>query len=126
MRLFANSVTWVSAAYKIFAVNESVVAADLLERLMRMHPKYFFNAISASSREGQSVSTQGLGLLRFVLPPKVIQDRFYEVVDPLTRQIGALNQQSNTLAALRDTLLPKLLSGEMSVKKMADTMAKSV
>jgi type I restriction enzyme S subunit len=41
---------------------------------------------------------------------------FESLVDPLYRTVVGNDRQSRTLAALRDTLLPKLLSGELRVK----------
>ena len=40
---------------------------------------------------------------------------FDKQVTPLFQQVHANLHQSHTLATLRDTLLPKLLSGELSV-----------
>jgi len=50
-----------------------------------------------------------------VLPPKGITDAFNARADLLCDQILHNAIQSRTLATLRDTLLPKLLSGELSV-----------
>ena len=50
-----------------------------------------------------------------VLPPKGITDAFNARADLLCDQILQNAKQSRTLATLRDTLLPKLLSGELSV-----------
>lgn len=50
-----------------------------------------------------------------VLPPKELMAAFTEKVAPLYAQITANIQQSRTLAILRDTLLPKLLNGELRV-----------
>ena len=50
-----------------------------------------------------------------VLPPKEIIDMFNARADLLCDQILQNAIQSRTLANLRDTLLPKLLSGELSV-----------
>ena len=49
--------------------------------------------------------------------------RFEELVSPLGEQMDFNIEQSRTLATLRDSLLPKLLSGELSV---ADTLSKSL
>ncbi len=49
------------------------------------------------------------------LPPKELMAAFTEKVAPLYAQITANLQQSRNLAILRDTLLPKLLSGKISV-----------
>ena len=50
-----------------------------------------------------------------VLPPKGITDAFNARADLLCDQILHNAIQSRTLATLRDTLLPKLLSGELSL-----------
>ena len=45
---------------------------------------------------------------------KYISDTFEGTVAPLFVQMRTIQNQSRTLATLRDTLLPKLLSGELS------------
>ncbi len=51
-------------------------------------------------------------------PPAKVKDAFEEQAAPLWSQIHANQAQSRTLATLRDTLLPKLLSGELSVASL--------
>jgi type I restriction enzyme S subunit len=51
----------------------------------------------------------------FMLPPPEIGQAFAKTIAPLFAQIRANTEQSRTLATLRDTLLPKLLGGELSV-----------
>lgn len=53
---------------------------------------------------------------KVALPPDNILSRFNELVAPMVQRIRANIHQSRTLAELRDTLLPKLLSGEVRVK----------
>ncbi|MFM8879362.1 MAG: hypothetical protein ACKOKG_09560, partial [Verrucomicrobiota bacterium] len=57
------------------------------------------------------------GLLNFslCLPPVQLLEAFEKQVGPLLAAVDANLHQSRTLAALRDTLLPKLLSGELRV-----------
>jgi type I restriction enzyme S subunit len=50
-----------------------------------------------------------------VAPPTAIIDQFLNAVLPLRRRLVANVRESRTLAALRDTLLPKLISGELRV-----------
>jgi type I restriction enzyme S subunit len=60
-----------------------------------------------------------LGFLRgfrILLPPLEVLRAFDFVVGPLFRAARARGAESETLAALRDTLLPKLISGELRVK----------
>ena len=61
------------------------------------------------------ISKQNFRPIRVVLPPKELMAIFTAKAKPLFDQIAANCFQSHTLATLRDTLLPKLLSGELSV-----------
>jgi type I restriction enzyme S subunit len=53
---------------------------------------------------------------RTVRPNSTLIDRFSGATKPLMAKIAANERESRTLAALRDTLLPKLISGELRVK----------
>jgi len=62
-----------------------------------------------------------LGMLskaRVVVPPETILRKLFAPIDEILRKISANRTQSRTLATLRDTLLPKLLSGELSVSEL--------
>jgi len=50
----------------------------------------------------------------FASPPAII-DKFEHLLAPMDSQIEALSFESRSLTQLRDTLLPKLLSGEINV-----------
>ena len=49
------------------------------------------------------------------LPPQPLAAKFTELIRPMIDRMIANIHESRTLATLRDTLLPKLLSGELSV-----------
>ena len=49
------------------------------------------------------------------VPPDLLLEAFEKTVSPLVKRIAAQGEESRTLASLRDTLLPKLLSGELRV-----------
>jgi len=51
-----------------------------------------------------------------VVPPKAVIEQFFEAVLPLRQRLVASVRESRTLAALRDTLLPTLISGELRVQ----------
>jgi type I restriction enzyme S subunit len=53
-----------------------------------------------------------------VLPPPALVGRFADVASPLFGRWISNLHQSRTLATLRDALLPKLLSGELSVAQL--------
>ena len=52
-----------------------------------------------------------------VTPSAYVMKKFEQLARPLYERIVESARESCTLAALRDTLLPKLLSGEISVKR---------
>lgn len=51
-----------------------------------------------------------------LIPPQELMNHFHNAVVPLFQKVDPNNDQSHTLAAIRDALLPKLLSGEIRVK----------
>jgi type I restriction enzyme S subunit len=62
-----------------------------------------------------TITTETFKTLDCIFPPAPLTQAFDRTVAPLLVQIRANIQESRTLATLRDTLLPKLLSGEVSV-----------
>lgn len=55
--------------------------------------------------------------MKVIAPSEGLSERFGSIVRPLLYRIEANISQSRTLATLRDTLLPKLLSGEIRAAK---------
>jgi type I restriction enzyme S subunit len=53
---------------------------------------------------------------KIIAPPKQIQERFFQLLEPTWQQQTVNEQEAGTLRDLRDTLLPKLLSGKIHVK----------
>jgi type I restriction enzyme, S subunit len=67
------------------------------------------SAIPSTSRE----DFYNLGVLS---PPFKVQQAFAELLNPFWARQEHNNRESGTLTSLRDTLLPKLISGELRVK----------
>ena len=61
-----------------------------------------------------ALNVKSIPKLRFVRPTREIGARFEELTRPVRRGMEQNISESRTLATLRDTLLPKLLSGEIS------------
>lgn len=51
--------------------------------------------------------------LKYLLPPALLVQAFEDMVLPLHQRIMANERQAQTLATLRDTLLPRLISGQL-------------
>jgi type I restriction enzyme S subunit len=63
-----------------------------------------------------STSRDDFYRLPVLTPPYEIQQRFVELMNPLWVRQEKNKEESQTLAALRDTLLTKLLSGEIRIR----------
>ena len=111
--LMRDAVGCVSPAYKVFSVDGGTITPDLIERLIRMRSDYYYGAISGSSREGQSISSDALKLLYILRPPASVQRAFYESSEPYSRRRAILDKETRDLTAQRDALLPNLVSGEV-------------
>jgi len=63
-----------------------------------------------------AISNGGIQRILLALPPKKIAQKFTETVSFCFEKISNNNSQIQTLSYLRDTLLPKLMKGEIRVK----------
>lgn len=63
----------------------------------------------------QKVSQQNLKKVPAIIPSKEALSAFDEIIQPIFTQIRNLRDENANLARLRDTLLPKLMSGELDV-----------
>ncbi len=64
----------------------------------------------------QRVAADSLAHFHMVVAPKPIAERFGEAITPLLARGSKATAECRPLAALRGTLLPKLISGELRVK----------
>jgi type I restriction enzyme S subunit len=63
-----------------------------------------------------TVTTSTFAASKVIVPPQILLGAFEERVGPAFRRILAGTEASRTLAALRDTLLPRLIAGELRVQ----------
>ena len=105
----------VFASYLVRIQFPDLSLARLVGEFMRssVYNDYVAGCIGGSAQP--NASAQLLTAVEFAFPPMEIVERFYKTVHPLDKRRAANNRQSRTLAEIRDTLLPKLLSGEIRV-----------
>ena len=77
----------------------------------------FASRVTGTSSSHQRVKPEDLLSIDVAFPPEPIIKAFTERIRPLLRRIQTNRQEELTLAAIRDTLLTKLLCGEIKVKK---------
>ena len=84
---------------------------------------YIYYALSLQNLASLAADSAVPGLNRniaymteILVPSVEIADIFDKTVEPFFNRVSMNNEESRTLAAIRDALLPKLLSGEIRVK----------
>ena len=65
-----------------------------------------------------SMTTDVLNAIDIVIPPQSVLESFEGITNAFWNLYEANLQESNRLATLRDTLLPKLMSGEIDVSEV--------
>ena len=80
---------------------------------------YLLKNMNLNARQvgtGQPLITQGLlNKIKILLPPEPVVKKFNEISSELLKQQHALRKQNTNLAAQRDMLLPRLMSGKLEV-----------
>jgi type I restriction enzyme S subunit len=86
--------------------------------LLLHHPKTidFATNHSTGSTIPYAVWQNSLDAMPILLPPPNVRAAFNALVQPMLARIPPSYFVARTLATLRDTLLPKLISGELRVK----------
>ena len=83
---------------------------------------YLLRNASLSSRHigtGQPLMTQGiLNAIPIKYPVEEKISAFIETCSPIHKMISGNRQQNESLASIRDSMLPKLMSGEMDVSEL--------
>lgn len=60
----------------------------------------------------------GLGDMEIAIPTRAVAQKFNDIIRPMLRQIQASYFENLNLRNIRDSLLPKLMSGEIDVSKV--------
>ena len=72
--------------------------------------------VTGTSKSHQRAQADAILRLEVVRPAQPLVFRFEKLAEPLLARVIECRRESRTLAALRDALLPKLISGELRVK----------
>ena len=100
--------------------NQQINSVVPLDSWGKSFPLFLLRRIGDAVRAGGSggsvfhnLSKSGFEELKVLLTSGVIAHKFDEVMEPLVARIESNQQQAQTLATLRDTLLPRLISGQL-------------
>ncbi len=106
--------------FNVYCVNEHVFILRTNERANQIFLYFLLNKEDLEQLNTNSaqpgLNQQSIKSLEIKIPPYENIMKFEEVAKPLINNIFNNGIQIRTLAKLRDTLLPKLISGEVRVK----------
>jgi type I restriction enzyme S subunit len=74
-----------------------------------------FTSLASTSSIAEAVNSKTIRALNLTVPSKVLMDRFTDFVWPLFQKIKNNQRTVETLSQVRDTLLPRLVSGKLRV-----------
>lgn len=83
----------------------------------------FNNMATGSTGSHQRVRPESMLKMETVMPGRSAIKAYSTMVRPMLERINANTNESRTLAALRDTLLPRLMRGEVRVKGRAGSIS---
>lgn len=90
------------------------------------HLEERFERFNAEGTVFGSISKKDFLRIPVLKPPSDLLQRFSEVIEPVDKRVEIASNQSRTLADLRDTLLPKLISGEIRVPEAEEAVEEAV
>jgi type I restriction enzyme S subunit len=76
--------------------------------------------VTGTTGSHQRIRPESVLDMKTCIPPPTLVEAFTSLAKPMFDQISSNLVQSRTLATLRDTLLPRLLSGEIQISNYTD------
>jgi len=73
------------------------------------------NSLDSTSSIGTATNSGVIKQIQFLIPDGAVLDAFSEVCAPIFKQIKSINSENTTLVEIRDSLLPRLISGELQI-----------
>ena len=113
--------------------NQQINSVVPFDKWGNSFPLFLLRRIGDKVRSGGSggsvfhnLSKSGFERIQELLPDQLIANCFNQVVDPLVSKIIENQRQAQTLAQLRDTLLPKLISGQLRLPEAEALLAEEL
>ena len=105
----------VSSAYHVYRIDKERVDPTYLRYFISGYQSYFRDLIGTAAREGQSLDKGALMNKKLFVPSEDILQAFIQHITTLENAVRLFKRQCYRLSSLRDSLLPRLMSGEIEV-----------
>lgn len=117
---FKLTVGRVAIADKELTTNEAIARFILsddkyMEYLYLYLKKYDYNSLGSTSSIATAVNSKTIKGMQMLQPSDNVIDAFHIQVNPIFEKIRSLTKENSRLSTLRDTLLPRLMSGELEI-----------
>ena len=84
--------------------------------------QYKYENLGSTSSIATAVNSKTIKGMKLLIPPISVISEFSIITKPLFEEIRNTLQESKRLASLRDTLLPRLMSGELKVNEIENAI----
>ncbi|MES9913524.1 MAG: restriction endonuclease subunit S [Candidatus Sedimenticola sp. 4PFRAG1] len=111
---YLDETTVVDSHVTVVRADPGKISKSFLSGLMIVNES-FIEASGAGSTGQTELRKQVLEDIRFARPSPEIDSKYDLIVNHMSSQIAELEKQRSTLASTRDSLLPKLLSGDLPI-----------
>lgn len=112
--------------YRLRTKSSSELTPDYLCHLLNTRVMHDIVSGYANGTTVNMLPMDGLQTPRVVLPPARVVTAFNDIAETTRKRHEEMVEESRTLAALRDTLLPRLISGELRVKDAEKFIGRAV
>ena len=117
---FKLTVGRVAIADKELTTNEAIARFILsddkyMEYLYLYLKKYDYNSLGSTSSIATAVNSKTIKGMQMLQPSDNVIEAFHIQVNPIFEKIRSLTKENSRLSLLRDTLLPRLMSGEIEI-----------
>jgi len=113
--LWSGGPAWLNQHIFRVIPNRSIERSFIYSLLRYLKPTFIEIARNKQTTGLGHVTMRDMKDLQVVLPPDEILEAFHRIAGPLLDRVYCNMVESHTLTQLRDTLLPKLISGELRV-----------
>ena len=119
---FKLTVGRVAIADKELTTNEAIARFILsddkyMEYLYLYLKKYDYNSLGSTSSIATAVNSKTIKGMQMLQSSDNVIDAFHIQVNPIFEKIRSLTKENSRLSLLRNTLLPRLMSGELEVSE---------
>ncbi len=117
---FKLTIGRVAIADKELATNEAIAhfqtQHNTLEYTYLALKNYEFSSLGSTSSIATAVNSKIIKSMPWMMPSNDVLNQFHNVLSPIFNGIRNNIQEITRLSALRDTLLPKLMAGEIAIE----------